>query len=216
MTSASPVRIAIANDYALVVAGIAAVLAPYSERVQVVELDSQLPVVSEVDVLLYDTFAQVQGDTMDIDRLTTGETSPRIVVFSWNVEPALIDRAMRHGAAGYLSKGLSAIELVDAIEKVHAGEVVRGGPDLEDQEPLGRWPGDKEGLSARESEVLALITQGMSNQEIADQCFLSINSVKTYIRTAYRKMDVTRRSQAVLWGLDHGFAPDRVRMLPRG
>jgi two-component system, NarL family, response regulator LiaR len=60
----------------------------------------------------------------------------------------------------------------------------------------------------RESEVIALITQGLSNQEIADRCYLSINSVKTYIRTAYRKMGVARRSQAVLWGIQHGFEPD--------
>ncbi len=59
--------------------------------------------------------------------------------------------------------------------------------------------------------MLALITQGLSNQEIADQTYLSINSVKTYIRTAYRKIDVTRRSQAVAWGLKHGFDPDILR-----
>ena len=77
--------------------------------------------------------------------------------------------------------------------------------------PLGVWPGQSQGLTARESEVLSLITQGLSNQEIADRCYLSINSVKTYIRTAYRKMGVTRRSQAVLWGLAHGFEPDHFR-----
>ena len=63
----------------------------------------------------------------------------------------------------------------------------------------------------REAEIVALITQGLSNQEIADRSYLSINSVKTYIRTAYRKMGVERRSQAVLWGIQHGFQPDVVR-----
>ena len=59
--------------------------------------------------------------------------------------------------------------------------------------------------------MLALITQGLSNQEIAERSYLSINSVKTYIRTAYRKIGVTRRSQAVVWGMQHGFEPDRLR-----
>ena len=58
---------------------------------------------------------------------------------------------------------------------------------------------------------MALITQGLSNQEIANRAFLSINSVKTYIRSAYRKINVTSRSQAVLWGVDNGFKPDKLR-----
>ena len=75
----------------------------------------------------------------------------------------------------------------------------------------GDWPGRDFGLSAREAEIIALITQGLSNQEIAQRSYLSINSVKTYIRTAYRKMGVASRSQAVLWGVRHGFQPDIVR-----
>ena len=78
---------------------------------------------------------------------------------------------------------------------------------------LGVWPGREFGLTEREAEVLALITQGLSNQEIAERSYLSINSVKTYIRTAYRKIGVTRRSQAVVWGMKHGFEPDRVRVV---
>ena len=62
------------------------------------------------------------------------------------------------------------------------------------------------GLTPREQEVLTLITQGLTNQEIADLAYLSINSVKTYVRSAYRKIGVTRRSQAVSWGLRAGIA----------
>ena len=64
----------------------------------------------------------------------------------------------------------------------------------------------------REAEVLALITQGRSNREIADVMYLSINTVKTYIRSAYRKIGVTGRPQAMLWGIDHGFQPDHDRI----
>ena len=61
--------------------------------------------------------------------------------------------------------------------------------------------------------MLALITQGLSNNDIAAQTHLSINSVKSYIRTGYRKIGVTSRSQAVLWGVRHGFEPDHRRIV---
>ena len=208
---ASPLRLAIVNDYEIVVAGVAAMLAPFDDRVQVVELDSGMTVASEVDLVLYDSFGQVQGEGMQIERLLDG-TDARLVVFSWNVQKDLIERALRRGAAGYLSKGLSAEEVIDALEQVAAGKVV-----VPDDEPvehrMGDWPGREHGLTEREAEVLALITQGLSNQEIADRTYLSINSVKTYIRTAYRKIGVVRRSQAVVWGMQHGFQPDRTRVV---
>jgi two-component system, NarL family, response regulator LiaR len=90
---------------------------------------------------------------------------------------------------------------------VHAGETVTPGRlRLADEREHGDWPGREVALSARESEVIALIARGLSNQEIADRAYLSINSVKTYIRSAYRKIEVTSRSQAVLWALAHGLA----------
>ena len=72
-------------------------------------------------------------------------------------------------------------------------------------------PGRDRWLSAREAEIVALITQGLGNEEIADRTYMSINTVKTYIRTAYRKIGVDSRTRAVLWGVDHGFRPDSIR-----
>ena len=209
--SEGPVRVAIVNDYELVVVGVAALLEPYRDRVQVVELDSNLPVMRDVDVILYDTFGQVQGSGVDVDSLVDGGHA-KVVVYSWNLHHELVRDSLEAGVAGYLSKGLDAEQLVRAIEQVHAGQVLvptTGGTVA--PRPDGEWPGKEHGLTARESEIVALITQGLSNQEIAARSYLSINSVKTYIRTAYRKMGVERRSQAVLWGIKHGFQPDVVR-----
>jgi two-component system, NarL family, response regulator LiaR len=206
-----PLRLAIVNDYEMVVAGVAAMLAAHSEHVAVVELDSQLPVLSDVDVILYDTFGQVQGDGVDLAQLVDGG-SARVVIFSWNTQPDLVERALAKGAAGYLSKAMTGAEIVAALQAIDAGEQVT--PDFVDTDGRsanGEWPGRDVGLTAREAEVLALITQGLSNQEIAERSYLSINSVKTYIRTAYRKIGVTRRAQAVVWGMTNGFEPDRVR-----
>ena len=205
-----PVRVAIINDYDIVVAGIAAVLEPFADRIQVVELDSRMPVVSDVDVVLYDSFGQPQGESMDVSaQVQDGDA--KVVVFSWNTDEELVSAAIKAGAVGYLHKGMQAEELVAAIEAVHAGEQVL--PDGQQEDAFGRWPGDEFGLSARESEVLALICQGLSNQDIAERAFLGINTVKTYIRTAYRKIGVSSRTQAVLWGMAHGFEPDRRRVV---
>ena len=67
------------------------------------------------------------------------------------------------------------------------------------------------GLSPREGSVLGLVVSGLSNQQIADRLYLSINSVKTYIRSTYRKLDVSSRAQAVAWGIQHGFPVDDER-----
>jgi DNA-binding NarL/FixJ family response regulator len=212
--AASPVRVAIVNDYPIVVAGLAVLLEPHVDRIHVVELDAGCPVGRDVDVILHDAFAYTDG-------LAGFVASPaRVIVFTFIEAPEAVAQAMSQGAAGYVFKGLPIERLVGAIERVHAGEKVvelRGEgpstPGIESAEP-GCWPGQEVGLTARESEILTLICQGLSNHEIAARTYLSINSVKTYIRTAYRKIHVTTRPQAVLWGARHGFTPETMRILP--
>lgn len=212
----SPIRVAVVNDYEMVVAGVAAMLEQHPDRVRVVEVDSGLPVISDVDIILYDTFGQIQGDGVDLEDLVHG-SGALVVIFSWNIQPDLVERAIERGASGYLSKELDAEQMISALEAVHAGQIVTPAHhEAPAQDASGDWPGRAQGLTAREAEVLALITQGLSNQEIADRSYLSINSVKTYIRTAYRKIGVSRRAQAVAWGMRHGFEPDRMRVVDAG
>ena len=71
------------------------------------------------------------------------------------------------------------------------------------------WPGQEVGLTERESEVLALITQGQRTADIAAALYLSVNSIKTHTRNVFRKIGVSTRTEAALWGVDHGFRPDR-------
>lgn len=207
-----PIRLAVVNDYELVVVGVAAMLAPLRDDVEVVELDAGLPATCDVDIVLFDTFGQVRGERVDLETLVRGGPA-KVVVYSWHLDRALVDRTLRRGAAGYLSKALCAEEIVAALRKVQSGEIVRPDDGARDgpTSPQGAWPGQDHGLTPREAEVLAHITQGLSNQEIASCTYLSINSVKTYIRTAYRKIGVTSRSQAVGWAIRHGFEPDPVR-----
>lgn len=59
-------------------------------------------------------------------------------------------------------------------------------------------------LTPREVDILTRITNGMSNDEIASDLYVSINTIKTYVRSSYRKIGVARRSQAVVWGVRNG------------
>jgi DNA-binding NarL/FixJ family response regulator len=206
------VSVALVDDYEVVVRGLAAMLRAYQSRVHVVELDLNRPVGEPVDIALYDTFAAPQGDQEQVRELAADPRVGKAVVYSWNLDEELVRGAMANGAQGYISKGLPARELVDALEAIHAGaDRVYTASDRA-AIVAGDWPGREEGLTQREAEVLALITQGLSNAEIADRAHLSINSVKTYIRSCYRRIGVDSRTQAVLWGIEHGFRPDHVRV----
>ena len=207
-----PLRLAIVDDYAVVVAGVASFLK--TERIDVVETGASEPVISDVDIVLYDTFGQVQGTGIDLEDFVRNSGGAKIVIYSWNLNRDLIEQALVGGASGYLSKVLTGPAIVEALERIMSGEtVVLAGDNETSVEGAGDWPGREAGLSPREAEVIALITQGLSNQEIADRAFLAINTVKTYIRSAYRKIGVERRTQAVLWAVDKGFKPDTLRTI---
>ena len=206
-----PIRLAIVDDYAVVIAGVASFLA--EERIDVVETGASLPVISDVDVVLYDTFGQVQGQDIDLEDFVR-DSGAKVVIYSWNLRPDLIDEAIAGGACGYLSKVLTGPAIVRALERIMTGEIVILAGDHETSvNGTGDWPGRSAGLSPREAEVLALICRGLSNQEIAERAHVSINSIKSYIRSAYRKIGVERRTQALLWALDNDFRPDTQRTI---
>ncbi|MDQ4492289.1 response regulator transcription factor [Sinomonas sp. ASV486] len=203
-------RVALVNDYEVVVRGVASMLRTYRAEVEVVELDLREDVGLPVDITLYDTFASPQGDRPNVHRLSLNPRAGKVVVYSWNMNPGLVAAALANGASAYLSKALSARQLVDALKAVYSGEHAQLiKPKKAVTVVGGDWPGREEGLTQREAEVLALITQGLSNAEIVEQTLLSINSVKTYIRSCYRRIGVTNRANAILWGIEHGFRPDR-------
>ncbi len=194
------------NDYDVVIMGVKNMLDDFPDRVRVVELARGGDVAGAVDVALCDSFAHDHRGDGPFAAAIRDPIITRTVMYSWDTAPMAVDAAMRRGFSGFLSKSLSADELVCALERIVRGErvVETGSGHPDDHSPLG-WPGKENDLTERESEVVALITAGCTNAEIARMTFLSINSVKTNIRHAYRKMGVTTRSQAVLWGIDHGF-----------
>lgn len=209
---ATPVTVALVNDYPVVVEGVRRLLEA-AGGVHVVELDSLVGPAEPVDVVLFDTFASQGVASADVVRLLNDARVGRVAIYSWAVEQRQVDAALAVGVNGFLSKAIAGADLADALRRIHAGEIVV----LPDPMPAGwaegDWPGREQGLTVREAEVISLITQGVTNADIARRCYLSENSVKTYIRSAYRKMGVERRSQAVRWGMERGLLPRAERRI---
>lgn len=204
-----PVRVALSNDYEVALRGVAAMLADFADRVEVVALSTATDLASDVDVILYDTFGRLPQHDQKLSEIVRANKA-RVVVYSWESYPPADARA--RGAAGYIHKGLAGAELADAIVAIHEDRTWESrDPGVDADESMPAWPGREHGLSTRESEMFTFLARGLSNQEIADRAYLSVNTVKTYISTAYRKIGVDSRSQAVAWALRNGFEPDPPR-----
>ena len=205
-------RITLINDNEIVRRGVVAMLSRYHGQVGFAEHAN--PVGTQVDIALVDTFAPGLGNGPNLARLIADPRIRRTVVYTWNFQPWLARDVIEQGASGYLSKSLTAAQLVTALQQVHGGMTVVS-PSTRTNKVVGSdWPGRAEGLTAREAEVLSLITAGLSNADIATRLSLSPNSIKSYVRSGYRKIDVTTRSQAVLWGISHGMGtaqPEQAR-----
>jgi DNA-binding NarL/FixJ family response regulator len=206
--TSSPVTVALADDYEIVVRGLASLLSPFASRVRVVEVVIHGAVRSPVDVVLQDVFGAGEVHTGDVDDALRNDFVGAVAVFTWNFDPHLVAAALERGVRGYLSKGLTSLELVEAIERIAAGEVVVARSRSRSNHGPRRWPGQLHDLSEGEAEVLALITQGYDNSAIAERLFISPNTLKSRIRSLYRKLGCQNRVQAAIWGIRHGFETD--------
>jgi DNA-binding NarL/FixJ family response regulator len=170
--------------------GLTAMLAAHPDRAAITED-------GDADVVLYDVLGMHVTGGEDLDELVR-QSSARILAVSRDLRPDLRARALARGAHSWVSMSADGETLVEAVEATIAGEAAPAQRDR-----LGR----DQGLTLREVEVLALVAQGCSNVEIAERLYLSINSVKTYIRSAYAKIGADSRTRAVIWAIQHGFAP---------
>ena len=197
-SAARHVKVAIMDESELVVQGIRAMLEPHAAFVTLVphRTEGAAPL---CDLTLYEPSAH---------RRTTGARGvpqrfpSRMVAFGWDCSPQAVSTEMSRGAAGFVSKWLPARRLVWNLLQISEGRVVVDawtGQTPTAQPPVEKWP-----LTQRETEVLSMIASGRANREIAEETNLSINSVKSYIRGAYAKIEVSSRSQAVLWAIQHG------------
>lgn len=208
MHAVDPIRLAIVNDYELVVRGLAGLIES-DDRFAVVDISTEDEIDARADIALYDTFGAADPDYASAERLLSDQFVERVAVFTWSFDQAHIDRATEIGVSGFLSKALTAQDLAESLCRIHDGEfVVSPRPDpRSDRSTVRRWPGQTMRLTEKEADVLALITQGYDNREISSMLYISPNTLKTRVRGLYRKIRVKNRVQAALWGVENGFLP---------
>lgn len=183
----APLRVAVVDDHPLTEPGLRTMLSAHPGRIRLIQVrDDARPV--EVDLVLFEPMRLSVRSRAVLGRLTA--TGARAVAYTWQESTA--------AGQTVISKALGTAALAEAIEEAHR----RLSSTLPTALPTALTHSAHD-LSPREEEILGLIASGRSNDEIAEQLGLSINSVKTYIRQAYRKIDVVRRSQAVAWYVQH-------------
>ena len=198
-----PLRLLIADESELVVHGVENMLLPFRDRVRIIDQVEHEDRAAEL--VLHDSFA-VTPDHFDEDKALA--RTGALVVYTWQLHPTLVRLALARGVRGCLSKQLSGAELVGALVRIRRGVVVVLGHGD------SSWQHDGQSrLAPREAEVLALIARGLTNAEVAEEMCVSVNSVKSYIRSSYRKIDVDSRTQAVLWAIRHGYAAAALPVL---
>lgn len=192
------VRVVLVNDYELVVRGLHAMLQPFADRVVVVEQSTSGTPDGPADVALFDTFA-ARRDALDrAQQMIDDGAVSHVVLFTWDAPEGFLDRAASIGVDAVISKTATAAELVEALERVNAGE--RVGLDRVVKGERSRQNGVD--LTAREQEVLALLALGKSNAEIAHELFLSVDTIKTHVRRVFTKLGVNNRTQAAMRAVD--------------
>jgi DNA-binding NarL/FixJ family response regulator len=193
-----PIRVALVNDYEIVVEGLRALLRPYEPELCVVEIDLKRKPRRTVDVSLLDTYGEAQEVTERVGELAADPTNGAVVVFSFSDHPAAVRAVLRSGAQGFISKAVTATQIVDGIRgAAHGQKIVLTHRSQRALMPPGlNWPGKDRGLTERESELLALLPTGMTNREMAEHLYLSENTIKTQLRALFAKLGVRNRVQA--------------------
>ena len=206
----NPIRVLIVDDHPVVRDGLRGMLAgdPHFEVLGEAATGAEAVTVAEArqpDVVLMDLrMPQMDGVTAIATLRERGVPSRVLVLTTYDTDSDVLP-AIKAGATGYLLKDAPREELFRAVVAAHRGESVLS-PSV-----AGRLMGrlrapaaDKEPLSQRELEVLALIARGCSNRETAGKLFISEATVKTHLLHAYAKLGVRDRAAAVAAAFERG------------
>jgi DNA-binding NarL/FixJ family response regulator len=222
-TSPSPVRIIVADDHPIVRDGFAELLStqPDFDVVGVAANGAEavnIAIECEPDLVVMDVRMPVMDGIEATRRLTAlAGRAPRVLVLTTFHLDVYVYSALRAGASGFLLKAVTAERLFDAVRVIAAGEALLApgvtrrlisefahmSPEPEGSPPVMR-AGSLESLTRRETEVLQLVAQGLSNPEIAIRLVVSEETVKTHVSRVLSKLGLRDRTQAVIAAYESG------------
>ena len=120
------------------------------------------------------------------------------MVFSFSDRPEAVRLAIEAGAQGFISKAVPRQQIIEGIKGTARGDriiLTQRSQHAQMDEAL-RWPGRDIGLTERESELLSMLSTGMTNRELGSHLYISENTIKTHLRRLYAKLGVRNRAQA--------------------
>lgn len=212
-----PLRLVLVDDHEMILYGLAAMLAHFPDDVEVVgsamsaaEAKSLIATTTP-DVVLCDVRLGRDSGVDLVRQLSRSHPAVKVVMLTVYDDEHYLFQALRAGARGFLLKRIDGRELIGHLRRVEDGEVVVD-PTVAGRVALSAanvgsgeyWPGARHGLTQRESEVLALLVAGHSNRSLAGKLVISQDTVKSHIRSLYRKLDVQDRAAATAMALREG------------
>jgi DNA-binding NarL/FixJ family response regulator len=210
------IRIVVADDHTIVREGLKQLLAAAGDLEVVGEAKDGHEVLERVraldfDLLLLDMSMPGKSGIELIKQVRAEKTKLRILVLSMHEEHQYAVRAIRAGAAGYLTKESASRQLVDAIRKVASGGAFISA-EVAQQLALGAMP-DAKGLphttlSDREFEILKLIADGKSVSDIAGRLHLSVKTISTHKSNILHKMNMATQAELIRYALEHRLVDD--------
>ena len=213
--SEESIRILIADDHAVVREGLRTLIDTEPGMEVVGEAADggeavQNTVALQPDVILLDMMMPRKNGLEAINEIMLQNSEARILVLTSFSHDDMVFPAIKAGALGYLLKNASPRALLQAIRDVHQGQPSMS-PDIasklmrELQRSSG-LPPTEEPLTEREMEVLRLVAQGLTNQEIAETLVIGVGTVRTHVSNILAKLHLANRTQAALYALREGYA----------
>lgn len=205
----SKIRVLLVDDHEMVRLGLKSFLNLQPDVEVVAEADDgeqglEMALAEKPDVIVMDLVMPKMTGVEATLAILEKWPEAKIVILTSYLDNEKIYPVLNAGAKGYMLKTSSADEIVQAIRKVSRGELAIETEVEKKVEHHRKHPALHEGLTAREREILTLLAKGYDNQRIADESFISLKTVKTHVSNILSKLEVSDRTQAVVYAFQHG------------